>query len=481
MSSQNELNPDRKPLPARSRSPRSWSLHWQLLASHLLLVSLVVLGFGGAIYGLVRQTTYRQAEADLLGAAHLLVQDLKDHGDSQQVTIAQVYRHRFGPAPRDHAYFVVWDYKGKKMMESDLLPPQVQRPGVLPPTDGPRPYLTQTHGTHLDVVIRGPALTTVLIGRPLAKEFDSLQRLAVTVCLFGCVSLVAGGCGAWWLAKKLAAPIARMAETAEQISVKNLAQRLDPETSSTEVNRLTSVFNSMLDRLQAAFQRQSRFTADASHELRTPVSVILSQAEHSLNRVRTSEEYQAALQTCLRASRRMKHLVEDLLLLARADSGRMELRLEPLDLADIVRQSLALLTSLADENQLQLISQLQSTPIQGDSTKLGQVITNLVTNALQYNREAGQIFVHVSLRGMKAVLMVADTGIGIPFKDQPHLFERFYRADTVRTHREGQGTGLGLSIVSEIVAAHAGTINITSEPEVGTTVTVEMPARTVCP
>jgi signal transduction histidine kinase len=171
----------------------------------------------------------------------------------------------------------------------------------------------------------------------------------------------------------------------------------------------------------------------------------------------------------------MKRLVDDLLLLARADSGRLEIRQEPLDLADVVRQSLAMLEPLANEKQVRLSSQLLTTPAIGDAARLGQVVTNLVTNALQYNRPDGQVFVTVNSREGKASLVVSDTGLGIPAEDQPRLFERFFRADQARTHSEGSGTGLGLSIVAEIVAAHQGTIDVTSEFGVGTTVTVLLP------
>jgi two-component system OmpR family sensor kinase len=243
--------------------------------------------------------------------------------------------------------------------------------------------------------------------------------------------------------------------------------------ASLETMRLAAVFNTMLERLHAAFQRQIRFTADASHELRTPVSVILSQAEHTLTRPRDAEHYSAALHTCLKAARRMKRVVDDLLLLARADSGKLEVRYETLDLAEVTRQTLALIAPLAEEKEVRLSSQLQTTPAIGDARQLGQVVTNLVTNAIQYNRPGGEVFVTVNTGRDGAQLMVADSGIGIPQDDLPHRCERFYRADAARTHLAGQGTGLGLSIVAEIVAAHSGTMNVTSEPGIGTTVTVQ--------
>ena len=169
----------------------------------------------------------------------------------------------------------------------------------------------------------------------------------------------------------------------------------------------------------------------------------------------------------------------------RADSARLETRLEACDLAELTRGALAWLEPLAAERQVRLSSQLQTTPVRCDAAQLAQVVTNLVSNAIEYNRPGGEVFVTVHVRQQKAELRIADTGIGIPAADQERIFERFYRADQARTHRDGAGTGLGLSIVSEIIASHGGVIEVTSESDQGTTFSVELPldasAKTVAP
>ena len=445
------------------------------MISYLSLLAVVVVGFGASIYFIVRQGIYHQAESELLASAQLLARELKSKGPQARLEIAPVPQQRFGPAPRDRGYFSIWDPQGRRIAGTDPLPLHLEEQSSQPPRNLSRPFYSVSHGIHLDVFLKEPDGTRIVVGRPLGRDLDHLGQLLAVVSLFGFISLAAGAAGAWWLARRIVEPLERMALTAEQITAKSLEQRLQLEGASSELIRLKTVFNTMLDRLQGAFQRQIRFTADASHELRTPVAVILSQAEHTLSRPRAAEDYCSALDTCLRAARRMKRLVDDLLLLARADSGRLELRQEPLDLADVARQSLALLEPLAKEKQIRLASQLQTTPLTGDAARLGQVVTNLVTNALLYNRPDGEVFVTVHARESRATLIVSDTGMGIPLADQPRLFERFFRANLARTHVEGQGTGLGLSIVQEIVSAHQGTIEITSEPGVGTTVTVQLP------
>lgn len=467
------------PQPLKPRPPRS--LRVELMVSYLSLLAVVVAGFGGSIYALVRQGTYHQAESELLSSAQLVARELKSGVAKPNLTIPPAFRHRFGPEPRDHAYFAIWNSQQHQIAGNDPLPPHARFLPPPPPRHHDRPFYSVARGIHLDVYLREKDGTLIMVGRPLSREFDHLNRLLVIVALFGAISLAAGALGAWFLARRIVRPLDQLTHAAEQINAKSLDQRLELVDASSELVRLSTVFNTMLDRLQGAFQRQIRFTADASHELRTPVAVILSQAEHTLSRPRSSEDYCSALETCVRAARRMKRLVDDLLLLARADSGRLEVRQEPLDLADVVRQSLEMLGPLAQEKQVRLSSQLLTTPAIGDAARLSQVVTNLVTNALQYNRPQGEVFVSVHSREAQATLVVSDTGVGIPTADQPRLFERFFRADQARTHQEGQGTGLGLSIVAEIVAAHHGTIEVTSEFGVGTTVTVQLPVPQSAP
>lgn len=467
MSSPNK--PGSKPL----KAPRS--LRSELLIGQLSVLLIVVLGFGGAIYWLMRQAIYREAESDLLGAAQLIAQDVGDVEPSA-VTIARAYRHRFGPAPRDHAYFAVWDAAGQSIAATDPLPPHVAPPANLPPSDGPRPFDVRAHGDDLEVIVRGPQNSQVLVGRPLAKEGDRLNSLLRNLAVGGAIALTFGGVACWRLANRIVRPIEQLTAAAERISAKRLDQRLQLAPASAELHRLADVFNGMLDRLQTSFERQVRFTADASHELRTPVAVILAQADHTLARPRSNDEYCQALDACLRAARRMKRLVDDLLLLARADAGRLVSSPARCDLADVARSTLEMLAPLARDRGVRLESLLQPTLVLGDAAQLSQVVANLVTNAIRHSPEAGQVFVSVNPRQQRALLTVADAGDGIPIEDQPRLFERFYQADKSRSHQDGQGAGLGLSIVAEIVALHDGTVDVASTLNRGTTFTVEFPA-----
>lgn len=455
----------------------NWSLQALLIASHAGLAAVVVIGFGVALFAITLHATYRQAEADLLGAAQVLVQDLGTKTDPSQLEISDLYSHRFGKAPRDHAYYAVWDQSGRLLAASKSLPAHSVRSDIAPPTKGPHPFISRSRGIYLDVIVATSDGGQLLIGRPLAKEFDGLGWAITRLLTIGIICLAFGVAAAIWLARRIARPIKNMSETAERITSRNLSERLNAGQTPREIGRLADIINSMLDGLKSAFDRQVRFTADASHELRTPVSVVLSQADFTLSRERTPEQYREALETCRQSARRMKRLVDDLLLLSRADSGQLHLRLEVIDLSHVAESAVQLLQPLASQRGMLLELNLQTAPLLGDADRLGQVVTNLVTNSIQYGRRGTAVWIEVLHRPGSAILIVRDEGQGIPIADQPHLFERFYRVDRVRTQEEETGTGLGLSLVAEIVAAHHGTVQVKSTEGQGTTMTVQLPVR----
>jgi heavy metal sensor kinase len=239
---------------------------------------------------------------------------------------------------------------------------------------------------------------------------------------------------------------------------------------------LATVLNSTFDRLEAAFERQSRFTADASHELRTPLAIVRSHAELALSRPRSPEEYREALAASLRAACRMTALVESLLTLARADAGRLELARVPVDLRRVVEEGMGLLRPLAGQKEVSLSSRLERAEVSGDPLRLSQVVNNLLSNAVQYNRTGGAVTVELGEEGEEVVLKVADTGRGIAPEDRQHLFERFFRADRARG-RDSGGCGLGLAICKSIVEAHGGTIGYDSLAAQGSVFWVRLPRR----
>jgi two-component system OmpR family sensor kinase len=369
-------------------------------------------------------------------------------------------------------YFGVWRPDGI-LLKSANLPEGVESP-VLPEHSPPATVRLRWRGDFREATVLAPGATHVLVGRSVQREQSELRRFAWQLGAAGLAVLAIGLAGGWLASTRILRPIAAISATASAISATNLSERIDSARVDRELEGLAHVLNATFDRLEAAFDRQARFTADASHELRTPLAVLRSQAQLALSRPRSSEDYRKAIQECLRAAERMTELVEGLLTLARADAGKLDLRHEPVDLKRVTADALTQLRPLAEGLGIPLAARLVPADVRGDPGRLGQVVTNLVTNAIRYNKPGGQVRVRLVIDGSAAVLKIEDTGYGIPEADQPHVFERFYRVDKDRSRLSG-GTGLGLAICKSIVEGHGGVIALTSEVDKGTTFEVRLP------
>jgi heavy metal sensor kinase len=289
----------------------------------------------------------------------------------------------------------------------------------------------------------------------------------------GGVILFVGLAGGWWFVGRALRPISEISATAAKISAGDLSQRINAAETESELGQLAAVLNSTFARLETAFAQQRQFASDAAHELRTPVTVILTQTQTALTRERDAESYRQTVEACQRAAQRMRRLIESLLELARFDAGQEVLKRLRFDLASIVAEGAELVQTLAEEKRVRIVSDLTPLEITGDSERLAQVVTNLLTNAIQHNQPEGEVRLKLEAQGGLAVLTVADTGRGIAPDDLPRVFERFYRADQSRT---GNGnSGLGLSICKAIVEAHGGTIEAAGEPGSGAVFTVRLP------
>ena len=277
----------------------------------------------------------------------------------------------------------------------------------------------------------------------------------------------------WFISSRAIRPISEISSTAAKISAGDLSQRINVAEAESELGQLAAVLNSTFARLETAFAQQKQFASDAAHELRTPVSVILTQTQTALNRERDAASYRQTVEACQRAAQRMRKLIESLLALARFDAGQEVLKRLPFDFSKTVADCAELVQPLADERGVKISIEAKSLEIVGDSERLAQVVTNLLTNAIQYNQPDGGVRVKLETESDLAVLTVADTGQGIAAENLPRVFGRFFRADSSRT---GAGNaGLGLAISKAIVQAHGGTIEVASGENVGTTFTVRLP------
>jgi heavy metal sensor kinase len=315
----------------------------------------------------------------------------------------------------------------------------------------------------------------ILVGCSIAPELKELRLTALNLTAIGGLVLLFGLAGGWWFVSRAIQPVENISATALKISAGDLSQRINVAEADSELGQLAAVLNSTFARLETAFAQQKQFAADAAHELRTPVSVMLTQTQTALNRERDAAGYKQTVEACHRAAQRMRKLIESLLALARFDAGQEVLKRARFDLAKTICDCAELVQPLADERGVKIFVEAKPLELNGDSERLAQVVTNLLTNAIQHNRLAGEVRVKLEVQGSLAVLAVADIGQGIAGENLPRLFGRFFRADASRT---GAGNaGLGLAISKAIVEAHGGTIEVNSEVNIGTTFTVRLPVN----
>jgi two-component system, OmpR family, sensor kinase len=317
----------------------------------------------------------------------------------------------------------------------------------------------------------------VRVGQPLATLQRARMRLLLILGIAIPLALLLGSYGGLVLANQALHPVDQLTRAAEHITASDLNERVSVPAQNDELGRLAAQFNAMISRLQAAFERQRQFTSDASHELRTPLAVMRGEIELSLRRERTSAAYQHTLTSNLEEIVRLSRLVEDLLMLARADAGKVELQREPLELRQLCVDMTDYLMPLAEQRSQMLRCETPSTDltISADRHRIKQLLLNLLDNAIKYTGEGGQITLHLKTEGHAAILSVTDTGRGIPAEDVPHVFERFFRRSAKTADRSATGSGLGLSIVKWIVDAHEGEILVQSELGQGTTFEVRFP------
>jgi len=327
--------------------------------------------------------------------------------------------------------------------------------------------------------VDGAVVGVLEVGQSREEVVEALDALTTIILLATPLTLAAASLGGWFLARRALAPIDDMTRVARRISAEDFSARLDMQLPDDELGRLARTFDDMIARLDAAFRRQRQFTADASHELRTPLTAMKGQVEVALTRERSTADYQTVLATVNDEVDRLIRLVGSLLTLTRADAGEIPLERESVSLGDAVEGVVEQITPLADERGVTIsVDPGPAAVVWADESLLLQLLLNLLDNGLKYTQPGGSVTLSWRVAGKNAVLAVRDTGIGIPAEQLPLIFDRFYRVDRARGRADGS-TGLGLAISRWIVEAHDGTLTATSEPERGSTFTVQLPLALV--
>lgn len=446
------------------------SIKFRLTVWYLIVIVALLLMFGAAAYFMLSRNLYQNLD-----------DSLADRAKELQATI-QIREGRAVFVEQIDELVLVYGANGTLVQRFG---PNVQLTGTGDAVGkallGQSSYLTARTGDGQDVRLFavpaniGPNLRfAIVVGRPVADIRDTLGAFRYILGVSGLAMVILAGIGGLLLAGRALKPVDRITRTARDIGASDLSRRIDVR-GEDELGRLASTLNGMIERLEAAFNRQRQFTGDASHELRTPLAIIQAESTLALSKERSGAEYRKALETVSQESDYMSSLIGKLLFLARGDSGKEPLNLEPVSLKPLMAGLSQDMEVMARDKGLQFDpGQSEDLTVKADHVKLRQLFLNLLENAVRYTPEGGAITASVARKGETAVVAVSDTGIGIAAKHLPHIFERFYRVDKARSRAKG-GTGLGLAIAKHIAEVHGAKIEVESEPGKGSTFRVTLP------
>jgi heavy metal sensor kinase len=477
------------------------SVRVRLTLWYTAVLTLVLIVLSLVTYFIFWRSTLQRTDVNLseLSEAFLTTLDaeVKDQSGPDSLKLAgqvAITEHRF----RDHV-FAIFDAAGKIVVSSQDVAPAV------PATGATAGILLSSHSFQrfLDASSRserffgevkggedgyrgfarhffsGGKTYVLVILQSLHTQQEMLEEITSTFAWVIPIAIILASVGGYFLARKSLAPVVAMSSQAGRIGAANLHERLAVQNDRDELGHLARSFNSLLDRLSQSFERQQRFMADASHELRTPVAILRGEAEVALSQqARSVEEYRESLGVLHQEAERLTHIVEDLFTLTRADAGQYPLQPRDFYLDELLAECAHSARTLALAKKISLnLEETSESPVHADESLLRRMILNLLDNAIKYTSEGGRVTVACRRAGEEYVLSIMDTGGGIPADLQARIFERFFRADKARSRAEndGGGAGLGLSISRWIAEAHHGRLELTRSDSIGSTFTAYLP------
>jgi len=441
------------------------SIRQTLLVWFAAILVVVIGTFGMAVFHRGRSALMRSIERELVLRAHAAADSMEAELDGVGAFDEQSLRARFPGQGHDALFLVVFGIDGRVLFASAAAPGSVAFD----------PMGARASSDARFFAVEGPHGSRVVVGQHMAHFNHEMTEFGVSVCLAGVGALLLALIGGWFLVGRVLRPIDRMSEAAASVSASNLSARLDLGETESELGRLAVTLNRAFDRLEEAVARQIRFTADASHELRTPIAALRASAEWALRKERSDAEYRGALEACERAAKRMGGLVDGLLRLTRADAGEGAHLREQLCLAEILTRCIDEVEPLALAHEVHFMADFEDVCVLGDGDAISSLILALLSNAIVHGRRGGVVEVSCAPAGRgEALCEIADTGPGIPPKDLELVFQRFYRVDEARDRDTG-GVGLGLAIARQVAVLHGGSLVARNRTDGGSVFTLRLP------
>jgi len=478
------------------------SLRFKLTLWYVLILGILLISFSSFLYLTLSKSLYRDVDNKLRSLAELIASESASplskfgFGNIDQALETSMNLKPIGK------FIQVLDESGKIGRKSDNMK-NIQLPISLNTLKNASKGLItfETNRSFGDTPLRiitfpiiddNNVTKIVQIASSLEDVEDALNTLFIILLITVPSALMVASLGGQFLASKALKPVDNVTQTARMITSKNLNQRIQPPKVKDEISRLIETFNEMISRLDQSFRQIKQFTTDASHELKTPLTILKGEVEVTLRKKRMVNEYEQILRSNLEEVNRMSKIVDDLLWLSKADIGEIRLKKEDINLTEILNELVNQMSILAQPKNIRIetLNHQEDIHIWGDVLRIRELFLNLIDNGIKYTEEGGSVkisfekdaWVHdknqTDLEEGKSVkfikVSVSDSGIGIAKEDQERIFNRFFRVDKARSRGQG-GSGLGLSICKWIVEAHQGKIKVESEIGKGSSFIVKLP------
>lgn len=465
------------------------SVRSRLAVFYVVVLGLVLLVVGSLIYVLLARVLYARIDESVLGTVQIATTSLgNDLAEGQD--LADAARSTAAEISSPQQMLAIYDATGQLLAEGgrddDL---QIQLPPLdsIPVTETLLTTVVEERdeddrhriGWRRITLAPYDATYIVVAGSSLEPTDEELEALQSTLAYVVPIAMLLAGLGGWFLAHRSLAPVVAMAERARQIGGEDLSGRLPVVNPRDELGQLAGTFNELLARLEFSMKQQRQFMADASHELRTPVTTTRTAANVALQQKhREEEEYRRTLEIIEQQATRLSRIVEDMFTLARADAGTYPVRMQPMYLDEVIDEVADAARVVASTRHVDIeVRATRSASFVGDEELIRRLVANLLDNAVRHSPGGSSVRVELSATPTTYNLVVADRGTGIPAEHQPHVFERFYRVDVSRTRASTDGgAGLGLALARWVATVHGGHISLTESSAAGTTFSVSLPA-----
>lgn len=448
------------------------SIKARVIAFYMVVLFLTLSALGVFLYFSLHKIVYNSIDSGLLSRVKALATLVTENDNETEFKFSDDVMWEYN-SPKSKSFFQIRRFDGTTLEKSASL-----RDSELLFQAGKDQTFDTIYLNGSPVRLINFHLHNLIIqcAEDIQRQINLLKNYRIVLSVSILAVMVISASGGFLIAKKALTPIKEISETIDRISESNLSERVTEKSIPSELKGLAASFNRTFDSLENALNRQKQFAADASHELRTPLSVIISQGEIALRKERNAGDYKDALTAIVETARMMSEIVQKLLTIARLGTDKFELKMEDINIGDIVHESVKLLRPLAEQRDIAInISAAETFTFHGDHAALLELFTNLIDNAIKYNIPQGKIDISIGKEMDFIVTEIRDTGIGISEGDLDRVFDRFYRVDKSRSKESG-GIGLGLSICEEIVKLHGGTIEIKSKVGVRSAFIVRFPA-----